>query len=130
MTVRNWPTPQIFHEGIHLRVGNWGELLETPLPAAAGAGLDRHPRPSSTTPMSWQNGFTKPFLFLGMIGSKRKWRMIGESFLKRKIATAEQLARVASPVGLDIGAASVQEIAVSILAQYVQKRAQHTGRKF
>jgi len=63
-----------------------------------------------------------------MIGSRRKSRMIREGFLKRNIATAEEFARVASPVGLDIGAASVQEIAVSILAQYVQKRAEHAAR--
>jgi xanthine dehydrogenase accessory factor len=118
-----------FPEGIHLRVGNWGELLETPLPGQPALGLivTRGHQHDADVLAEWIH---KPFLFLGMIGSKRKWRMIGESFLKRNIATAEQLARVASPVGLDIGAASVQEIAVSILAQYVQKRAQHIGRKF
>ncbi len=51
-----------------------------------------------------------------------------EGFLRRKIATADELARVASPVGLDIGAASVEEIALSILAQYVQMRAEHRAR--
>ena len=39
-------------------------------------------------------------------------------------ATEEQLARVACPIGLDIQSQSVPEIAVSILAQLIQKRAE------
>jgi len=62
-----------FPAGVHLRLGNWGHLLETPLRAQAAPGL-------------------------------------------------------ISPVGLDIAAASVQKIAVSILAQYVQKRAGRGAR--
>jgi xanthine dehydrogenase accessory factor len=116
-----------FPEGVHLRVGNWGELLETPLPAQPALGLivTRGHQHDANVLAEWIH---KPFLFLGMIGSKRKSRMIREGFLRRKIATAEELARVASPVGIDIGASSVQEIAVSILAQYVQKRAEHGSR--
>jgi xanthine dehydrogenase accessory factor len=48
--------------------------------------------------------------------------LIRDGFLKRGTATAEELDRVACPVGLDIGAVSVPEIAVSILSQYIQKR--------
>jgi len=113
-----------FPDGVHLRVGNWGELLDTPFPTPPALGLivTRGHQHDAVVLAEWIH---KPFLFLGMIGSKRKSRIICESFLKRKMATAEELARVASPVGLDIGAASVQEIAVSIMAQYVQRRAEH-----
>jgi len=112
-----------FPPGVQLRVGQWGELLEIPLPPRAVLGLivTRGHQHDANVLAEWIH---KPFLFLGMIGSKRKSRIIREGFLKRNIATAEELARVASPVGLDIGAASVEEIAVSILAQYVQKRAE------
>jgi xanthine dehydrogenase accessory factor len=115
-----------FPEGVHLRVGNWGELLDTPLAVQPTLGLivTRGHQHDANVLAEWIH---KPFLFLGMIGSGRKSRMIREGFLKRNIATAEEFARVASPVGLDIGAASVQEIAVSILAQYVQKRAEHAA---
>jgi xanthine dehydrogenase accessory factor len=58
-----------------------------------------------------------------MIGSKRKARTIREHFLEEKIATEEQLARVACPVGLPIGSSSVMEIAVSIMAQFIEQRA-------
>ncbi|HKQ36736.1 MAG TPA: XdhC family protein, partial [Verrucomicrobiae bacterium] len=38
-------------------------------------------------------------------------------------ATAEQLAQVACPVGLEINSQTVPEIAVSIVAQCIQRRA-------
>ena len=59
-----------------------------------------------------------------MIGSRRKARVIHEQFIRQKVATAEELDRVACPVGLNIRAQTTQEIAVSILAQYIQKRAE------
>jgi xanthine dehydrogenase accessory factor len=62
-----------------------------------------------------------PFVFLGMIGSRRKARIMREQFIKQKIATAEQFDRIACPVGLDIAAVGTQEIAVSVLAQFIQK---------
>ena len=66
----------------------------------------------------------RPVQFLGMIGSARKARTITEHFVKEKIATAEEVARVACPVGIKIGSESVPEIAVSIMAQYIEKRAE------
>ena len=62
-----------------------------------------------------------------MIGSRRKARIIREQFLRQNIATAEQFDRIACPVGVDISAQSTQEIAVSVLAQYIQKRAESTN---
>jgi xanthine dehydrogenase accessory factor len=66
----------------------------------------------------------KSFRFLGMIGSSRKARTIFEHFLEEKLATVEQLSRVACPVGIDIHGSSVMEIAVSIMAQFIDKRAE------
>jgi len=71
----------------------------------------------------------KPFLFLGMIGSSRKSRTIFEHFTEEKIATAEQLKRVACPVGIKIRSQSVPEIAVSIMAQFIDKRAELVNEK-
>jgi xanthine dehydrogenase accessory factor len=65
----------------------------------------------------------RPFAFLGMIGSHRKARLIFSQFLEDKLATEEQLARVACPVGVAIQAQSVPEIAISVMAQFIQKRA-------
>lgn len=61
--------------------------------------------------------------YIGMIGSKRKIRKIFDEFLQQGIATEKQLKRVHAPIGLDIGSETVEEIAVSIVAQLVQVRA-------
>lgn len=63
--------------------------------------------------------------YIGMIGSRKKIAQVRESFLNNGWATKEQWNRVHSPVGLDIGAKSVQEIAISIVAQLVQVRNQN-----
>jgi xanthine/CO dehydrogenase XdhC/CoxF family maturation factor len=64
----------------------------------------------------------RPFQFLGMVGSVRKARTISEHFIRQKLATPEEMARVACPVGIRICSRSVMEIAVDILAQYIDKR--------
>ena len=59
-----------------------------------------------------------------MIGSARKARTIFEHFPEEKLATAEELQRVACPVGVRIRCQTVMEIAVSIMAQFIDKRAE------
>ena len=68
-----------------------------------------------------------PCAYLGMIGSRRKVLTIYEEFLAEGIATPEQLARVHAPIGLDIGALTVDEIAVSIAAELIAVRRQGSG---
>jgi xanthine dehydrogenase accessory factor len=63
-----------------------------------------------------------PCAYIGMIGSRRKVLTIYDEFLAEGIATPEQLARVHAPVGLDIGALTVDEIAVSIAAELIAVR--------
>ena len=59
-----------------------------------------------------------------MIGSSRKARIIRDQFISKKLCTAEQFDRIACPVGLNIAAKSTNEIAVSIVGQMIQKRAE------
>ncbi len=61
--------------------------------------------------------------YIGMIGSRKKVRLLKEKFIDEGWATREALDEVHAPVGLDIGSVSVQEIALSISAQLVQVRA-------
>lgn len=56
--------------------------------------------------------------YLGLIGSRAKVARIYEA-LRAEAMPPECLARVHAPVGLDIGAVSPQEIAVSILAELI-----------
>ena len=113
---------QFYPAGIHLRVDYWDKLLADKLSDRPTLGLivTRGHQHDASVLKSW---IQKPFAFLGMIGSKRKKRIIFSHFVEESVATAEQLNAVACPVGLDIDAVSVQEIAVSIAAQLVQKRA-------
>lgn len=59
--------------------------------------------------------------FLGMIGSKRKIRLIFDD-LRREGVSEELLARVHAPIGLEIGSQTVPEIAISIVAQLISHR--------
>lgn len=59
--------------------------------------------------------------YLGMIGSRRKIKLIYDD-LAAKGVDPERLAAVHAPIGLPIGAVTVPEIAVSILAELVQVR--------
>lgn len=60
--------------------------------------------------------------YIGMIGSKAKVAQMRSAFLENNWATPEQWNRIHTPVGLDIGAQTVEEIAISIAAQLVQLR--------
>lgn len=59
--------------------------------------------------------------YVGLIGSRRKIRLIFDS-LRSDGFPPESLARLAAPVGLDIGSESVAEIAVSIVAELIARR--------
>ncbi len=62
-----------------------------------------------------------PARYLGMIGSRRKIRVVFED-LERLGVDHANLERVHSPIGLKIGAVTVPEIAVSIAAEMIQVR--------
>ena len=114
--------PQFFPASAQFRVGAWETLLEEKLPARPVFGLivTRGHQRDALVLARW---LQEPFAFLGMIGSRRKRRLIFEQFLQDRIATEAQLARVVCPVGVDIDSRTVPEIAVSIAAQLVQARA-------
>jgi xanthine dehydrogenase accessory factor len=59
--------------------------------------------------------------YVGMIGSKRKIKLIFDDLVAEGISP-EALARVHAPVGLDIGSQTVMEIAISITAELVAHR--------
>jgi xanthine dehydrogenase accessory factor len=59
--------------------------------------------------------------FVGMIGSKRKIKLIFDD-LRREGVSEELLERVHAPIGLDIGSQTVPEIAISIVAQLIAHR--------
>ena len=60
--------------------------------------------------------------YIGMIGSKRKTRLMKEDFIAKGWAKKDELDRIYAPIGIDIQSKTVQEIAISIAGQLVQVR--------
>jgi xanthine dehydrogenase accessory factor len=114
---------QYFPREVTLQADIWEKLLALPLPATPAFGLivTRGHRHDALVLKEWIH---RPFLFLGMIGSARKARTMFEHFTEEKLATPDELRRVACPVGVKIRSQSPQEIAVSIMAQFIDKRAE------
>ena len=65
--------------------------------------------------------------YIGMIGSRRKKAMIYDKLLEEGF-TKSDLNRVHAPIGLDIGAETPEEIAVSIVGELIQIRAGKEGK--
>lgn len=59
--------------------------------------------------------------YIGMIGSKRKILTTYEHLVERGVSP-EQLKRIHAPMGIEIGAATAEEIAVSVVAELIQVR--------
>jgi xanthine dehydrogenase accessory factor len=118
---------RFFPPEVCLQAESWEKLLALPLPGVPSFGLivTRGHRHDALVLERWVH---EPFLFLGMIGSARKARTIFEHFSSEHLATPEELQRVACPVGISIRSQTVPEIAVSIVAQFIDKRAELVRR--
>jgi xanthine dehydrogenase accessory factor len=68
-----------------------------------------------------EQALKKPTRYVGMIGSRRKTMMIFNHLTKRGFDEV-LLGSVFTPIGLDIGSETPQEIAVSIVAQLIEVR--------
>ncbi len=62
--------------------------------------------------------------YIGMIGSRRKISKSYDNLLEQGV-TIDQLENVYAPLGLDIGAQTAEEIAVSIVAELIRFRRKH-----
>lgn len=60
--------------------------------------------------------------YTGMMGSKRKISQVRQLFFDNGWATEEQWNKVFTPIGIEIGSNTVNEIAVSIAAQLIEVR--------
>ena len=65
--------------------------------------------------------------YIGMIGSRKKWALIEQS-LREQGFSEEKVREIHSPIGIRIGGESPEEIAVSIVAELIQTRAEK-GKK-
>jgi xanthine dehydrogenase accessory factor len=113
--------PSLYPEGTDLRCGDIARLLaETP--AAADTYIVIVTRGHQQDRQALAACIRRPAAYVGMIGSRRKVAMIRKDLLESDAATQEELGRVYAPIGLDIGAQTVGEIAASITAQLIAVR--------
>ena len=116
-----WATPERFPAARELRVGMPSELIATmPLTPASALVLVAHDfkydLPVLEVAMRSRVGY------IGVLGSRRRAAVVRE-FLESLGATPDDVARVRIPIGLDIGARTPAEIALSVLAEIVATRA-------
>jgi xanthine dehydrogenase accessory factor len=65
--------------------------------------------------------------YIGVIGSRRRWLTTAKA-LKDKGVAEEKIARVHSPMGLELNAETPEEIAVSIMAEVLMIKDKGTGK--
>ncbi|MFB0545681.1 MAG: XdhC family protein [Anaerolineae bacterium] len=104
---------------------------------ALPAALDEQPIDSSTyiaiitgdhvaDELALHHVIDSPAVYIGMIGSRRKVRILLDNLRKDGVAEA-QLQRVYAPIGLDLGGTTPAEIALSVMAQIVKLRSGGTA---
>lgn len=112
-------------DNVTLTVGDIPELLPTLAPDAMTA-LVIVTRGHKVDQEALETALTTAAGYVGMIGSPSKVRTIFRKLL-RKGVTPEALERVHAPVGLDLGAKTPDEIALSIAAELLMWRRGGTG---
>lgn len=122
---RELADPQVFGDGVQLTFGDIPQAISELEPDEAswivivtrGHHLDRD---------ALRAALESNARYVGMIGSAGKIRNIFRDLLKEGISR-ERLARVHSPIGLDLGAETPDEIALSIAAEMLMLRKNGTG---
>jgi xanthine dehydrogenase accessory factor len=114
--------PDRFPEAIETHAGPWDEIFsKLKINGLSYLVLVTRGHKGDLDCLRWALG--TPARYIGMIGSKRKFIEISK-VLEGEGVPAEKLERVHSPIGLDIGALTPQEIAVAIVAEMIAVRRQ------
>jgi xanthine dehydrogenase accessory factor len=98
-------------------VGDMGELLAT-AEITANTYVVIITRGHAFDRLALEKTVNSSAAYLGMIGSKKKVRLVFQELQQKGIAESK-FARVYAPIGMEIGAQTAEEIAVSILAQII-----------
>lgn len=67
-----------------------------------------------------------PAAYIGVIGSKRRWETSVKELMEMGL-DEEKIRRVTSPIGLELGAETPEEIAISIMAEIIMLQRGGTG---
>jgi len=113
-------SPERFPEASETHAGPWEEIFpKLKINDHSYLVVVTRGHKGDLTCLRWALG--TPARYIGMIGSKRKLIEI-HRVLEGEGVSAEKLERVHSPIGLDIGALTPEEIAVSIVAEMIAVR--------
>src|SRR5712692_2307632 len=122
---RDLADPQVFGDKVQLNFGDIPETIHALEPDEAswivivtrGHHLDKD---------ALRAALETNATYIGMIGSPSKVKHIFQNLLKEGVS-AERLAQVHAPIGLDLGAETTDEIALSIAAEMVMMRRKASG---
>jgi xanthine dehydrogenase accessory factor len=116
----SFANPQRFPEAERTLAGPWEEIFpQIAVNDFSYVVLVTRGHKGDLTCLRW--ALTTPARYIGMIGSRRKFAEIVK-VLEGEGVSPEAIARVHSPVGLDIGALTPDEIAVAIVAEMIAVR--------
>jgi xanthine dehydrogenase accessory factor len=113
--------PSLFGEGIQCRRGEFREaLFEFPIDQDTYVALvGRGHIVDSKALLACLNS---PAAYIGMMGSRRTVALVKREFIDGMLIDEEGWKKIHAPIGLDIGAETVPEIAASIVAQLIAVR--------
>jgi xanthine dehydrogenase accessory factor len=114
-------------EGIELvAASDWAEAVRVSVGAGRGVSVAVVTRGHNEDEECLQAVMSTHPDYVGLIGSKRRTNIVLERLRERGV-DEQRLREVRAPVGLDIGAVSPEEVALSILAEIVTERRGGTG---
>ena len=122
---RDFANPQAFGDKVQLLFGNIPQTLHK-LEPDEGSWVVIVTRGHSLDKEALQAALESKAAYIGMIGSSSKVKNIFKTLMKEGI-TPERLAKVHAPIGLDLGAQTPDEIALSIAAEMLMLRKKGTG---
>ena len=118
-------TPERFPDVDQLKIGIPSDLVrEVPLIPTTALVLVAHDYKYDMPVL--RHAFTTPVGYIGLLGSTRRGAAIFNLLREEGVGEAD-LARVRTPIGLDLGAQSAPEIALAILAEIVAAQHGATG---
>ncbi len=109
-----------FPEAEIVRVGDYETSLQE-MPINANSFVVIATRGHRYDDAALASALKTPASYVGLLGSKRKTILIYEALLRRGF-TVDDLRRTRSPIGLDIGARTPEEIAISVMAEILMFR--------
>lgn len=122
----DYANPERFPEADRVICGDFAEMLRD-FPIDANTYVVTVTRGHRHDEMALRQVAGSPAAYVGMIGSRRRVGAVLQHLIDDGL-DPEAVRRVHTPIGLDIGAETPEEIAVAIMAEVIQARRGGSGR--